>query len=105
MSFHFSFKFRREPNQNNPYREASSKTETELKSDVITIQFQNPKRIDVFELLLGLWRIMTSSRGLPVRSGTNQNNSYREASSKAETDLKSDVIPLQFQIPKRTESK
>ena len=53
-----------------PYPEASSKTETDLKSDVIPLQFQIPKRINVFELLLGHWRIMTSSRGLPARSGT-----------------------------------
>ena len=37
---------------NNPYPEASSKTETGLKSDVIPLQSQNPKRFDVFELLL-----------------------------------------------------
>ena len=37
---------------NSPYPEASSKTETELKSDVIPLQSQNPKRFDVFELLL-----------------------------------------------------
>ena len=89
----------------NPYPEASSKTKTDLESDVIPVQFQNQKRIDVFELLLGHWRIMTSSRGLAVRSGTDQNNPYREASSKTETELKSDVIPLQIQTPKRTESK
>ena len=46
--------------EGNPYPEASSKTETELKSDVILLQFQNPKRIDVFELLMDQWN---TSRG------------------------------------------
>ena len=44
---------------NTPYPKASSKTETELKSDVIPLQFQNPKRIDVFELLMEQWKTMT----------------------------------------------
>ena len=84
-----------------PYPQANSKTETELKSDVIPLQFQNQKRIDVFKLLLEQWKIMNSSRVLAARSGTNQNNPYREASSKTKTELKSDVIPLQFQNQKR----
>jgi len=82
---------------------ASSKTETDLKSDVIPLQFRNQKRCDVFELLLEQWKIMTSSAGcrLPVRSGTDQNNPYPKASSKTEPDLKSDVIPLHFRNQKR----
>ena len=54
----------------------------------------------MFELLLEQWKIMTS-RGLAVRSATNQNNPYPEANIKTETELKSDVIPPQLQNQKR----
>jgi hypothetical protein len=65
-----------------------------LKSDVIPLQFQIPKRIDVFELLLEQWKTMTPPAcWLPAP--------YTEASSKTETDLKSDVIPLHIQNPKK----
>ena len=38
--------------QSNPYTEASSKSKTDLTSDVIPLQFRNQKRCEVFELLL-----------------------------------------------------
>ena len=55
------------------------------------------------ELLIERWNLMTSSRVLAVRSGTGQSNPYPEASSKTETDLKSNLIPLQFRNQKRCE--
>ena len=54
------------------------------------------------ELLIERWNLMTSSRVLAVRSGTGQSNPYPEASSKTETDLKSNLIPLQFRNQKRS---
>ena len=53
------------------------------------------------ELLIERWNLMTSSRVLAVRSGTGQSNPYPEASSKPETDLKSNLSQLQFRNQKR----
>ena len=41
--------------------------------------------------------MLTSSRGSAARSGTDQNNPYTEKSSGIGTDLKSNVIPIEFQ--------
>ena len=49
--------------QNNPYPEASSKTETDLKSDVIPLHFRNQKGCEVVELLTEQCKLMTSSTG------------------------------------------
>ena len=68
------------PGHSNPYPEASSKTKTDFKRDVIPLQFRNQKRCEVFELLLERSKIMTSSRKLATCSGTDQNNSSPDAS-------------------------
>ena len=60
------------PGHSNPYPEASSKTKTDFKRDVIPLQFRNQKRCEVFELLLERSKIMTSSRRLATCSDTDK---------------------------------